>query len=109
MVTVQVLAPVTETLRLYQLLPCDPADSVAVQPLEPPPDPPEPLPELTVTLSLPLPLLKARPGRAAADRLSGGIAAASTRTAGGAAAVLDAHGHDRGGHRTWLGLPAGPG
>src|SRR5262249_35009500 len=30
-VTVQVLEPVTATLRLYQLLPFDPADSVAVQ------------------------------------------------------------------------------
>jgi hypothetical protein len=37
-VTVQVLEPVTETLRLYQLLPDDPADSVAVH--EPPPPPP---------------------------------------------------------------------
>ena len=31
-VTVQVLEPVTATLRLYQLLPFVPADSVAVQP-----------------------------------------------------------------------------
>jgi hypothetical protein len=36
-VTVQLLEPVTETLRLYQLLPDDPADSVAVH--EPPPPP----------------------------------------------------------------------
>lgn len=35
--TVQVLEPVSETLRLRQLLPWDPADSVAVQ------QPPEPL------------------------------------------------------------------
>jgi hypothetical protein len=34
-VTVQLAAPETATLRLYQLLPWDPADSVAVQPLPP--------------------------------------------------------------------------
>ena len=58
-VTVQVLEPVTATLRLYQLLPIVPADSVAVQPPEPPPPPPPPPPEdepwLTVKLELPLP------------------------------------------------------
>jgi hypothetical protein len=32
-VTVQVLEPVTATLRLYQLLPLEPADSVAVHEL----------------------------------------------------------------------------
>ena len=43
MVTVQLLEPETATLRLYQLLPFDPADSAAVQlPLPPPPPPPEP-------------------------------------------------------------------
>ena len=41
-VTVQLLEPETETLRLYQLLPLDPADSVAVH--EPPPEPPPPEP-----------------------------------------------------------------
>ena len=50
-VTVHVLDPLTETLRLYQLLPFEPADRVAVQ-LEPPP----PEPWLTVKLELPLPL-----------------------------------------------------
>jgi len=38
-VTVQVLEPLTATLRLYQPLPFDPADSVAVQLPEPPPPP----------------------------------------------------------------------
>ena len=50
-VTVQVLEPVTATLRLYQLLPFVPADSVAVQLPPPPPDEPW----LTVKLELPLP------------------------------------------------------
>jgi hypothetical protein len=55
-VTVQVLEPVTATLRLYQPLPDDPADSVAVQPLDPPvPPPPLDEPWLTVKLELPLP------------------------------------------------------
>ncbi len=48
-VTVQLLEPLTETLRLYQLLPDDPADSVAVH--EPPPPPP-PLDELTVQVNV---------------------------------------------------------
>ncbi len=43
-VTVQVLEPETATLRLYQLLPFAPADSVAVQLPEPPPPPPPPHP-----------------------------------------------------------------
>ena len=45
-VTVQVLEPVTATLRLYQPLPEDPADRVAVQLPDPPP-PPEEVPWLT--------------------------------------------------------------
>jgi hypothetical protein len=59
-VTVQVLEPATETLRLHQLLPFDPADSVAVHPIPESPPPEEPLPEpwLTVMLELPLPAPK---------------------------------------------------
>jgi hypothetical protein len=40
-VTVQVLEPATETLRLYQLLAFDPADSVAVHPPLPESPPPK--------------------------------------------------------------------
>ena len=53
-VAVQVVEPATATFRLYQLLPDDPADSVAVQPSVPTVPPPA-APELTETLELPLP------------------------------------------------------
>jgi hypothetical protein len=53
-VAVQVVDPATETFRLYQLLPDEPADSVAVQPLEPTPPPPAAA-ELAETLELPPP------------------------------------------------------
>ena len=51
-VTVQLLEPVTETLRLYQLLPDDPADSVAVHEPPPEPPPPPPLDGLTVQVNV---------------------------------------------------------
>ena len=52
----------TETLRLYQLLPCDPADSVAVHDEPLPPELP-PLDEPTVMLEFPLPPLNASVAR----------------------------------------------
>ena len=61
-VTVQLLEPVTVTLRLYQLLPDDPADSVAVHEPPLPPlevltvqvnvaDPDAPVPSVAVTVT----------------------------------------------------------